>query len=406
MDEQRPGPRRVVITGMGVLSGPAVGVDEFWDALVGPPPAATHRKLEGFDPRRWLDRRRAQRTDRFAQAAVASAALAHDDAGAPAIDPERTAVVYGVGNGGLLTIMAECSAFERMGPAGASELAGVMLMTNAGAANIAFHLGIHGTVYAVAGGCASGTAALVEAYRLLRHGDADVVYTGGSEACLASDEIAGDPVPAGLVKLRVHTTDDVVRPFDADRSGFIFSEGAAALRFETLEAAQAQGARIYAEVLAGANTVDGHDLITPAPRGSGLQRAFRQALRQAGADESQVGYVNVHGSGTPTNDQVESDAITDVFRADGQVGPAVSSVKAVTGHPGGAAGAVEAVATVLAMQRRTVPPTRFVRTVDPAIEVDVVTEPRPWEPGLAFSTSMGLGGQNAAILFGPAPETP
>jgi 3-oxoacyl-[acyl-carrier-protein] synthase II len=406
MDTQGTGGRRVVVTGLGVLSGPATGVDEFWEALVGPPPAATHRKLEGFDPRQWLGRREARRTDRFAQAAVASAILAHADAGAPGLDPERTAVVYGVGNGGLLTIMDECRSFAASGPGGASELAGVMLMTNAGAANIAFSLGAQGTVFAVAGGCASGTAALVEALRVIRSGDADVVYTGGSEACLASDELDGDPVPAGLIKLRVHTTERVVRPFDQDRSGFIFSEGAAALRFETLEVARARGARIYAEVLGGANTVDGFDLITPAPRGAGLQRAFRQALRHGGAEPSQVGYVNVHGSGTPTNDQIENDAISDVFGvgAEGGTGPIVSSIKGVTGHPGGAAGAVEAVATVLAVHRRVAPPTRFVRRLDPAITVDVATEPRPWVPGLACSTSMGLGGQNAAIVFGPAPE--
>ncbi len=390
-----------MVTGVGVLTGAAVGKDEFWDALVAPDPGPTHRKLVDFTPRRWMDRRQVQRTDRYAQAAVGAAMLCHEDAGSPTIDPERTAVVLGTGNGGTITIIEEALRFEAEGRRAVSLLAGVKMMSNASAANVAYRLGTRGQVYGVAGGCASGTHAVIDAARLIRWGEADVVYTGGAEAALMADDPADDPIPAGLIELRVHTTDERCRPFDAERSGFVLSEGAAVLRLESLAAAQARGAHVVAEVLGGANTVDGFDLITPAPRGEGLQRAYRLALEQAGRSPQEVAMVNVHGTATASNDQAENDAIADVF---GSPGPAVVSTKAVTGHPGAAAGALEVVATVLSIERCLVPPTQNLRRLDPAITVDVVRDgPRPWRPGLAISNSLGLGGQNGAVVLGPPP---
>lgn len=394
--------RRVVVTGIGVLSGAAAGKDEFWDALVATEPNVTHRKLVDFNPRRWMDRRQVQRTDRFAQAGVAAAALCHDDAGRPPVDPERTSVVLGTGNGGTITIIEEALHFAADGTDGVSLLAGVKMMSNASAANVAYSLGVKGEVYGVAGGCASGTHAVMEAARLVRWGAADVVYTGGAEAALMADEATGDPIPAGLIQLHVHTAAEVSRPFDRDRSGFVLSEGAAVLRLETLEAAEGRHAHVYAEVLGGANTVDGFDLITPAPRGEGLQRAYRLAMRQAGVEPAAVGQVNVHGTATPSNDQAENDAISDVFGH--HPGPAVTSIKAITGHPGAAAGALEAAALALSIDRRLVPQNQWLEHLDPAITVDVVRDkPRPWEPGIGISDSLGLGGQNGVVVMGPAP---
>lgn len=393
--------RRVVVTGLGVLSGAAVGADAFWSALVASDPPPTFRQVVAFDPRRWMDRRQAQRTARFAQLAVAAGLLARDDAGGAGAgdDPDRTAVVLGTGNGGVAELIAGHVALQEGGPEAVSLLLGAMAMSNAGSANLAFALGARGATFSVASGCASGTHAVAEAFRLVRDGRADVAYGGGSESGLLAD--GADPLTASLRNLRVHTAGEVCRPFDLHRDGFVYAEGAGVLRLELLDAARARGAQVYAEVLGGANTVDGHDLIHPAPRGQGLQRALRLALAEAGVAPAAVGHVNVHGTGTRHNDQAESDALADVL---GLPGPAVTSTKAVTGHPGAAAGAVEAVATVLAVHHRLVPPTQWLTEPDPAITADVVHgSPRRWEPGIAVSTSVGLGGQNGVLVLGPAP---
>ncbi len=393
---------RVVITGIGVVTGPSMGVAAFWSSLVAPDAPPCSRWVEDFRPRDWMDRRQAQRTDRFSQLAVAAARLCQTDADEPVIDPERTSVVLGTGNGGLRTIIAETEAFSAEGEAGVSMLAGVKMMTNASAANVAFALGATSEVFGVAGGCAAGTHALVEAMRHVQFGLADVVYTGGADASLTTDDPRDQAYPASLIQLRVHTGDEVSRPFDRDRSGFVMAEGAAVLRLETLASARARGARIYAELLAGANTVDGYDLISPAPGGEGLRRAMALCLTRAGAEPDQVGHINVHGTATPSNDEAESEAIHALF---GTPGPPVTSVKSLTGHAGAAAGSIEAAATALAVHHRLIPPTRWVDHVDEKLGVDVVLDrPRPWEPGLALSTSLGLGGQNGAVLLGPAPD--
>jgi 3-oxoacyl-[acyl-carrier-protein] synthase II len=399
--QERTG-RRVVVTGIGVLTGPCVGKDPFWDALVTTSPAPTHRRLVGFDPRQFLDRKRAQRTELFAQAAVGAARLAHDDAGSPVDEPEGVAVVMGTGNGGTRTTIQGYLDFQEKGREGVSLLSGVMSMSNAGSANVAFELRSKGVTYSVASGCASGTHAVADAYRLVRYGQADVAYTGGAEATLMADDPQQDPVPAGLLNLRVHTEEEVARPFDLNRQGFILSEGAAVLRLETLEAARARGAHIYAEVLGGANTVDAFDLIQPAPRGEGVRRCMEIALREAGVDPSEVGHINTHGTGTKHNDQAESDAAVDLFGPDG---PALNSTKGVTGHPGAAAGGLEAAALALTIERRLIPQTQWSLTPDPALTADIVrVEPRPWTPGYALSNSLGLGGQNGSVVMGPAPD--
>lgn len=393
--------RRVVVTGLGVLSGPCVGHEAFWAALVSPTPGPTHRRLVGFEPRRWLERKRAQRTELFAQIAVAAARLAQEDAGSPVDDPERVAVVMGAGNGGTSTTIQGYLDFQAKGREGVSLLSGVMSMSNAGSANVAFDLRSKGTTYSVASGCASGTHAVGDAYRLVRYGQADVAYAGGSEASLMADDPQQDPVPAGLLNLRVHTEETVARPFDLHRQGFILAEGSGVLRLETLDAARARGARIYAEVLGAANTVDAYDLIQPAPRGEGVRRCMVLALREAEVAPADVGQINTHGTGTRHNDQAESDAAVDLFGPDG---PALTSTKGITGHPGAAAGGLEAVALALSIHHRLIPPTQHSTTPDPDLTADIVRgAPRPWEPGYALSNSLGLGGQNGSVVMGPPP---
>lgn len=394
--------RRVVVTGLGVLSGPCVGKDEFWSALTTATPGPTHRKLIGFEPRRWLERKAAQRTDRFAQVAVAAAKLAHDDAGSPADDPEGVAVVVGTGNGGAASLIQAYLDFQEHGRAGVNLLTGVMSMSNAGSANIAFHLGAKGAVYSVASGCASGTHAVADGFRMVRDGRADVAYCGGAEAAVTGDTPNDDPMAASLLNLRVHTEEPIARPFDVRRQGFVLAEGAGVLRLESLDAARARGAHIYAEVLGGANTVDGYDLIHPSPRGEGLARCMRLALREGGVDPSEVGQINCHGTGTKHNDQAESDAAVDLF---GTPGPALTSTKAVTGHPGAGAGGLEAVALALSIERSLIPQTQWCSELDPEITADIVvgSSPRPWAPGIGLSNSVGLGGQNGTVVMGPAP---
>jgi 3-oxoacyl-[acyl-carrier-protein] synthase II len=396
------GRRRVVVTGLGVLSGPCVGHEELWAALVAPDPSGTHRRIVGFDARQWLDRRRVRRTGLFAQIAVAAARLAHDDAGAPTgDDPERTAVVMGVGAGNPGTAFDNQLAFEQRGREGVDLLTGVLTMVNAGSANIAFDLGTKGPTFSMASGCASGTHAVGEGFHLLRDGRADVAYVGGSEAALLDDDVDADFMAAGLLNLRVHTEEAVGRPFDRDRQGFVFADGAAVLRLETLEGARARGAHIYAELLGGANTVDAHDMIQPAPRGEGLRRCMAVALAQSGVELAAVGQINAHGTGTLHNDQAEVEAAIDLF---GPNPPPITGTKGVTGHPGAASGAMEALITALSIERRLIPPVAHTVVPDPALAVDIVRgEPRPWTPGVAISNSLGLGGQNGSVVLGPAP---
>lgn len=394
-------PRRVVVTGIGVLSGACVGADEYWDALVAEGERPTHRRIEGFEPRRWLDRRAAQRTDLFAQVAVAAAKLAHADAGEPVDDPEAVGVVLGTGNGGARTLVQAYLDHAAGGRANVNLLTGVMTMSNAGAANAAFHLGAKGAVYGVASGCTSGTHAVVDAFRMVRDGRADVAYAGGAEAGLTGERPDDDPMACSLLNLRVHTEEPTARPFDVERQGFVLSEAGAVLRLEALDAARARGVRIYAELLGGANTVDAHDLIHPAPRGEGLARCIRLALREAGVDPAEVGQINAHGTGTHHNDLAESESALDVF---GAPGPAMTSTKGVTGHPGPAAGGLEAAALALSIERGLIPPAQGCREVDPAIEADIVVgAPRPWTPGIGLSNSVGLGGQNGTVVMGPPP---
>lgn len=392
--------RRVVVTGLGVLSGSCTGALQLWDALVTGEPGPTHRRILGFEPRRWLDRRQVQRTELFAQIAVAAARMAYSDAGEPADDPDAVAVVLGAGNGGLSSLLEAARALREDGPEAVSLLTGVTTMTNAGSANVAFALGARGATFSVASGCASGTHAVVEAFRQVRCGLADVAYCGGSEANLTAEHPVDDVLATSLLNLRVHTPEAVSRPFDRRRQGFVLAEGAAVLRLETLDAAQRRGAHVYAEILGGANTVDGYDLIHPAPRGEGLQRCMRLALREAGVEPGQVGHINCHGTGTRYNDQAESDAAVDVF---GLPTPALTATKAVTGHSGAAAGAIEALVLAMTIDRGEIPPTQWCTDLDPDLTADVVVGgARSWSPGYALSNSVGLGGQNGSVVMGPA----
>jgi 3-oxoacyl-[acyl-carrier-protein] synthase II len=394
--------RRVVITGLGVLTGPVEGAAALWEALTtSAPDRPTFTAIEGFEPRRWVSRQAAQRTDVFAQLGVAASVLALEDAGEPALDPERTGVVMGVALGPFAAIVQEHTRFLEGGEKAVSALMPVRTLTNGAAAAVGSHHGLDGPCFALGTGCASGAHAIGEGARLVRSGECDVVLAGASEGGMSERTVqAKAMLDAGLDHLRVLADGEVGRPFDRDRNGFVPADGAAVLVLEDLEHARARGAHPYAEVLACSNVLD-DDLVAPAPDGRAIRLAVQRALAKAGVAPERVAHVNAHGSGTPANDVSEANALRDVF---GDRPPPVVSIKGLTGHSGGAAGAVEAVAVSLSQRHGVLPPTHGLRDQDPALALDVVQgEPRPWEPGIALSTNLGLGGHVGCLVLGPPP---
>lgn len=397
-------PHRAVITGIGVLTGDAVGVDAFWARLTDPGPRPTNRRIDGFDPKQWLERRLRRHTDPFAQLAVAATTLAVADAELGETDPDRTGVVFGTGNGSAATSVREYLNYEELGPAGVSPLLGVLTMSNAAVSVVALLRQARTFTHAISSGCASSTHAVGEAADLVRWGRCDVVYTGGAESFYATgrgeqDQHISGAMLAGLGNLRVLTRHDTARPFDVDRDGFAPADGSCVMVIESLEHAQARGARIYAEICGYGNTNDAEDLISPSADGAGIRRCMEQALRDADLQPADVGFVNTHGTATPSNDLAEGQAIHDLF---GTPGPAVNSIKGATGHSGPAAGGLEAASVALSIHHRLIPATAGLEHPDPAIEVDLVQgSPRPWEPGVGLSTSLGLGGHNGCVVLRP-----
>jgi 3-oxoacyl-[acyl-carrier-protein] synthase II len=271
-----------------------------------------------------------------------------------------------------------------------------MMMANAGAANISMRVGWHGPSETIVTACAAGTHSLGAAARLIATGRCDVAIGGGAE--VAMHEVA----VAAFANMTALSSSGISRPFDVDRDGFVMGEGAGALVLEEWDRAVARGAHIYAEITGAASTADAHHITAPEPSGSGAVSCMELALADAELVPADIAHINAHGTSTPLNDLAESQAINKVF---GEPGPPVTSTKGVTGHCLGAAGAIEAVAAVLTIDRRLIPPTAGCVNVDPEIHLDVVHgEARPWEPGPVLSDSFGVGGHNGCLVF--APPTP
>jgi 3-oxoacyl-[acyl-carrier-protein] synthase II len=417
----------VVITGLGVKTPAGLTVEEFWDTLVAARTAAAPITLydasrhsvgfacevRGFDAVPYVGPKEVRRTDRAALLAVAAAADALGDAAAIgmdaadellptpspddlAADPLRCAVVAGTGIGGIRTLEDQVIGYAEKGPGRVGPFLVPMMMPNAAAALIAIRHGFTGPNLAVATACATGAHAIGEGARLLRDGMADVVVCGGTEASVSPVSMAAfarmgalsrNPDPAAAS-----------RPFDDDRDGFVMGEGAGFLVLEPYDRAVARGARVHGEVLGYGLTCDAHHITAPIDDGSGAVAAVEMALADAGLAAGAIGHVNAHGTSTPQNDAAEAAAIAKVF---GPGAVPVTSTKGVTGHLIGAAGAVEAVAALLAAGRGLVPPTANHRQTD--LPVDVVAgEPRPIEVAPAVSTSFAFGGHNAALVLGPA----
>ncbi len=340
-----------------------------------------------------------KRLDPSSQFALIAAREAWADAGSPDVVPERLAVEYATGIGGVWTLLDAYDALKEKGPRRVLPMTIPMLMPNGPAAAIGMDIAARGGVRTAVSACASSTEAVANAIARLRSGEIDVVVAGGCEAGIHPLPIAAFAAMHALSK-RNDNPAGASRPYDLNRDGFVMGEGAGALVLETEDHAKKRGAKIYAELVGGAVTSDAHHITAPDPEGTGAARAVTAALQQANAKPEDVVHINAHATPTPVGDIAEYTALLRVF-GDHLGNIAVSATKSATGHLLGGAGAIEAIFTVLALHERTAPPTINLENQDPAIPLDVVTSPRalPEGPILAISTSFGFGGHNAVIAF-------
>ena len=405
---------RVVVTGIGATSPIGGTARESWDALLagkGGVRTLDHEWIEKYEipvtfaaevavrPDEVMDRREIKRLDPSAQLALISAREAWADSGLEGVHPERILVDYATGIGGLWTLLDAWDTLREKGPRRVLPMTIPMLMPNAAAAAISMELEARAGARTVVSACASGTESIANAYEHLQLGLADVVVAGGAESVTHPLPIAAFAAMQALSK-RNDEPHRASRPYDVDRDGFVLGEGAATLVLETLEHAEARGARIYAELAGGAVTSDSYHITAPDPEGGGASRAVLQALEQAEASPDDVGHINAHATSTPVGDIAEYEALKVVF-GDRVGSIPVSATKGATGHLLGGTGALEALFTVLALHEKTAPPTINLDQQDPEIPLDVVTSPRDLPEGslLAISNSFGFGGHNAVVAF-------
>jgi 3-oxoacyl-[acyl-carrier-protein] synthase II len=387
--------RRVAVTGIGVLASCGTGVDAFWDGLCAAPPAG-ERRLHDFDPEPFFaNAKEVRRADRVTQFAIAAAEQALASAGEITGDPLRRGVLIATGIGGIGTLEEQITNFVHGGERKVSPFLVPMMMPNAPGAAVSMRHGWQGPCQTVSTACAASTHALVDAAQWIAWGRCDAVLAGGSEASMTPVSLAG------FGNMKAMSSRGVSSPFSADRDGFVIAEGAAVLVLEAWDVAEARGATILAEVLGGASTADAHHITAPSPGGRGALSCMELALQSAGLEPSAIRQVNAHGTSTPLNDAAEAEAMAKLF---GVPGPPVTSIKGVTGHSLGAAGAIEAVSVIESMRRRLIPPTAVTTEVDPELPaIDLVLgEPRPWEPGPTISNSFGFGGHNGSLILSPA----
>lgn len=387
--------RRVAITGVGVVSPVGTGCDAFWKGLHAPQPEG-ERRANDFDPKDFYDEPKAiRRADRFEQFAVAASQEALKQSGALTADPERIGVLIGTGIGGVLTHEEQTIVLHEKGGRRVSPFTIPMMMANAGAAAVSIAHGFQGPCETVSTACATGTHAIGQAARWIQWGICDAVLAGGAEAGMSPIAIHA------FANMKAMSPAGRSRPFDEARDGFVLSEGAGTLVLEEWSIAEARGATILGELLGSASLADAHHITAPAPGGRGAVRCMSRALEDAGLKPSDVAHVNAHGTSTPLNDAAEAQGIAELF---GTPGPIVTSIKGVTGHSLGAAGALEAAAVVLSMLHRSIPPTDGLENFDPELpRIDVVQkQARAWEPGPSLSNSFGFGGHNGTVVIGPA----
>jgi 3-oxoacyl-[acyl-carrier-protein] synthase II len=399
--------RRVVVTGIGAVSPLGIGAEALTERWIGGEVGIADGagRCDAFDPTDFLSVKEARRSDRFVQFAIAAAEEAIDGAGwdgQPPYDPGRIGCIVGTGIGGLGSLEQQEQVLRERGPKSVSPLSVPLMMGNAGAAAVAMRHGLHGQTYGVVSACAAGAHALGTAARMIQTGDADAALAGGAEAAITG--IA----TAAFAAMGATSPSGVSRPFDARRDGFVMGEGAGMLVLEDAEAAERRGAKPLAEVLGYAATSDAHHLTAPEPSGREAARAIELALADAGLEPGDVDYVNAHGTSTPLNDRSETEALKSALGDDAHRIP-VSSTKSAIGHLLGAAGAVEAVATIGALRKGIAGPTLGYEEPDEGLDLDYVPrearelERRPNGAGprplVALSDSFGFGGHNAVICL-------
>ncbi len=405
-------PRRVVVTGIGVITPLGIGVEAFWEGILtgnsgigrikrfdpSDFPCQIGAEVE-FDPLEHFDRRDARKMDRFSQFAVVAARLAYRDSQLNgAMDPDQSGVVIGTGIGGMESFAKEHEVLLKNGPKRVSPFFIPMMISNMASGQVAIDLGLRGPISNVATACATGTNAVGDAYRIVERGDADIMFAGGTEACVLPLALAGFSSMKAL-STQNQLGPGACRPFDKERDGFIMGEGAGVLVVESLGHAVERGAGIYGEIIGYGMTCDAYHMTSPAPGGEGAVRAMKRAMSGQNLEPHEIGYINAHGTSTPANDVTETQAIKTLLGEHAWNVP-ISSTKSMIGHLLGAAGAVETAATLLTLQNQIIPPTINYRTPDPECDLDYVPNvSRQCTVKIALKNSFGFGGQNACLAL-------
>ena len=386
---------RIAITGYGVVAPCGIGKEAFWNGLIGPGFTGLRSiELQDWDPLPYFDSPKdARRSDRCEQFALAAAGEALAQSGTLPYDSSRIGTIFGTGIGGLRTLEEQVIVRFEKGERRVSPFLVPMMMSNASGAAISMRYGFQGPAETVCTACAASTHAIGNAARLIAWGRCDAVVTGGSESAATITALAG------FANMTALSSTLVSKPFDATRDGFIMGEGAAVFVLERLDMAIARGAHIIAEIVGAASNADAHHITAPSPGGVGATRCMQLALEDAGLKASDIKQINAHGTSTPLNDSAEAQAIAAVF---GDRSVPVVSIKGVTGHPLGAAGALEAAAVLLSFEKSLIPPPAGTTVIDPEMNIDVVLgEPRSWTPGPTISNNFGFGGHNGSVIIAP-----
>jgi 3-oxoacyl-[acyl-carrier-protein] synthase II len=406
--------RRVVVTGVGMITPLGIGVAASWDNLIAGRsgvrkitqfdasafPTKIAGEVEEFNPEDYMEPKEVKKMDRFIHFALAAATMAIRDSGLEITDRngERIGVIVGSGIGGLRTIENYHSVFLEKGPKRITPFFIPMLVINLASGQISIRFGAKGPNTAVATACATGSHAIGDAFRIIQRGDADAMIAGGAEAVITPLGIGGFNAMKTL-STRNDEPERASRPFDAERDGFVMGEGSGVLILENLESALGRDAKIYAEIAGYGMSADAYHITSPSPNGEGAARCMLIALKDGGLESSRVNYINAHGTSTKYGDELETSAIKTVF-GEHAYKLAVSSTKSMTGHLLGAAGGVEAIFTVLAVYGDIVPPTINLENPDPECDLDYVAEgARRMTVNCALTNSFGFGGTNACLLF-------
>lgn len=407
------GRRRIVVTGMGVVTPLGSTVDQFWSHLIAGKsgidfvtkvnkddfPAKVAGEVKDFDPLLYMDKKESKRMDLFTQYAVGAAKMAVEDAKLTIdeTNANEVGVWVGSGIGGMATYEEQFHNFIEKGYRRVSPFFVPMLIPDMAAGQISIQLGAKGINSCTVTACATGTNSIGDAFKVIERGDAEVMIAGGAEAPLTNMSFAGFSTARALTFNEDPQT--ASRPFDKNRDGFVMGEGAGILVLESLDSALARGAHIYAEIAGYGSTADAYHITAPAPEGEGAQRSMKQAIEDAGLSTDDIDYINAHGTSTPFNDKFETIAVKAVF-GEHAYELLMSSTKSMTGHLLGAAGGVEAIASIKAIETGIVPPTINYETPDPDCDLDYVpNEARARIVDVALSNSLGFGGHNASLVF-------